>query len=68
MNTNSNLSNKEPEVRVNKIVGEFLEASGISMLGKLLIVKKVRPSSDHVAQQQVVKGLFLPHGNWCRII
>ena len=68
MNINFNLSNKEPEIRVNKIMGEFLESSGIPMPGKLLIVKKVRPSIDHVAQQQGMKGLFLPHGNLCRII
>lgn len=68
LNINFNLRNKEAEIRVYKIVGEFLESSGISIPGKLLIVKKVRPSSDHVAQQQVMKGLFLLHGNLCRII
>lgn len=36
MNINFNLSNKELEIKVPKIVGVFLELSGMSMLGKLL--------------------------------
>lgn len=45
-NTNFTLSNKEPELNVNNILGVFLEFSEISVLGKLLIVSEDRETSS----------------------
>lgn len=60
MNRNFNLRSKKPEIEVKKIVGMFLEFSGISMLGKLLIVSKEREAlSGHAAAyHQGLRKLF----------
>lgn len=64
LNINFTFCKKEPEIKVKEIVGVFLEFSGISMLGKLLIVSEEREaSSDHVARHEGIQGLFLQHGN-----